>query len=121
MTKGTHLVISTATELVRVAVRQILYVKSDGNYSTLYMTGGEMRMLSFQLGQIEKMIADQIPDAGGTFVRIGRGLIINLNYIYLINLAKQQLVLADMHQGLHTLSASREALASLKKLIEDNV
>ena len=121
MTQGTHLVISTSTELLRVSVRHVLYIKADGNYSQLFLSGGEVRLLSFQLGQIEKMIADQISDASSHFVRIGRGLIINLNYVYLINLTKLQLVLSDSHQGLHTLTASREALDSLKKLIEKSV
>ena len=117
----THLVISTATDLLRVSTRQILYIQSDGNYCTLFQTGGEMRMISYQLGQVEKMIAAQLPDPINTFVRIGRSLIINLNYVYYINLSKQQLIMSDPQQGRYTLNASREALAALKELIEGEV
>lgn len=117
-----HLVISTATDLLRVGVRQILYIQSDGNYCTLFQTGGEMRMITYQLGQVEKLIAQQLPvETANNFVRIGRSLIINLSYVYYINLAKQQLVLSDAQNAKYTLTASRDALASLKTLIESNI
>jgi len=114
----THLVISTTADLLRVHADQILYISSDGNYSTLFQVGGEGRLVTFQLGQIERMIADQLPEKGQCFVRIGKSLIINLSYVYYINVTRQQLVLSDSTQGRYTLSASREALKSLKELIE---
>lgn len=117
-----HLVISTATDLLRVSARQILYIQSDGNYCTLFQLGGDMRLITYQLGQIEKMIAAQLPiDTANHFVRIGRSLIVNLNYVYYINLAKQQLILCDNQQNKYTLTASRDALLSLKNLIENEV
>ena len=48
-----QLIISTSIDLVRIAPERIVYIASDGNYSTLIQSDGEMRMLSFQLGQIE--------------------------------------------------------------------
>lgn len=119
MKTGTHIVISTATDLLRIRTTQLLYIQSDGNYSTLFLTGGEMRVVTFQLGQLEKIMASQLPETDNNFVRIGRSLIINLNYVFYINLSKQQLVMADKDQGRYTLNASREALASLKELIEN--
>ena len=117
-----HICISTATDLLRVSIRQILYIQSDGNYCSLFQTGGEMRMITYQLGQVEKMIAAQLPaEVANDFVRIGRSLIINMRYVYYINLAKQQLVLADAQNAKYTLTASRDALASLKALIESSI
>ena len=51
-----HLIISTSIDLVRIAPDRIVYIASDGNYSTLVQTDNEVRLLSYQLGQIEKMI-----------------------------------------------------------------
>ena len=88
------LIISTASDLVRIAPERIVYIASDGNYSTLVQTDGEMRMLSYQLGQIEKMISSQLGGAeGNAFIRIGKSLIINNSYIYYINVAKQKMTL----------------------------
>lgn len=117
----THLVISNSTELLRVSANHIMYIKSDGNYSHILQTGGEMRMVTEQLGDVEKLIRKQLPDViGNNLVRIGKSLIINLKYIYFIQVPKQQLILIDGQQNLHSLSASKDALKALKDLIEKN-
>ena len=116
-----QLIIPTSIDLVRIAPERIVYISSDGNYSTLVQADGEMRMLSFQLGQVEKMIADQLGSEGNNFIRIGKSLIINRSYIYYINVPKQKLVLSDVTSFSHTMSASKEALKLLKELIEKEI
>jgi DNA-binding LytR/AlgR family response regulator len=113
-----HIVISTSTELVRIAPEKIVYITSDGNYSTLVQADGEIRMLSYQLGQIEEMIGRQLGRDSEMFVRIGRGHIINRSFIYHINVPRQKLVLSDVATFNHSITASKEALKSLKELIE---
>ena len=119
MTK--QLIISTANDLVRISPESIVYISSDGNYSTMVQADGEMRMLSYQLGQIERMIFTQLGSAGEQFIRIGKSLIINRSYIYSINITKQKLVLSDAVSFSHTVSASKEALKQLKEHIEMEV
>ena len=113
-----QLVISTSIDLVRIAPDKIVYIASDGNYSTLIQSDGEMRMLSFQLGQIERMISSQLGSDGNQFIRIGKSLIINRSFIYYINIPKQKLILSDTSNINHTVTASKEALKLLKELIE---
>ena len=113
-----YLIISTANDLVRIVPEKIVYISSDGNYSTIVQANGDMRMLSFQLGQLEKMLASQLGNDGNIFIRIGKSLIINRNFIYYINVPKQKLVLSDVATVNHTVTASREALKQLKELIE---
>ena len=116
-----YLVISTATDLVRIAPEKIVFISSDGNYCNLMQADNESRLLTFQLGQIENMIRDQLGTEGNLFIRIGRGLIINRNYIYYINVQSQKLILSDNNRFSHTVSASREALKQLKELVEKEV
>ncbi|MDR1369119.1 MAG: LytTR family transcriptional regulator DNA-binding domain-containing protein [Dysgonamonadaceae bacterium] len=113
-----HLIISTSNDLVRVMPDRIVYISSDGNYSNLIQIDGESRLLSYQLGQIEKMISRQLGNEGFIFIRIGKSLIINRNFIHYINIVKQKIVLSDAATVNYTLSASREALKQLKELIE---
>jgi DNA-binding LytR/AlgR family response regulator len=75
-------------------------------------------LVSFQLGQVEDLIADQLGDGGGQFIRLGRGLIINIHFVYRIDIATQQLVLSDCNGCYHELSASREVLIKLKAYME---
>ena len=116
-----QLIISTSIDLVRIAPDNIVYIASDGNYSTLVQTDNEVRMLSYQLGQIEKMISSQLGSEGNIFIRIGKSLIINRSYIYYINIPKQKLILSDVASFSHTVTASKEALKQLKELIEKEV
>ncbi len=116
-----ELVISTSIDLVRIAPEKIVYVASDGNYSTLVQTDNEVRMLSYQLGQIERMISSQLGSDGNIFIRIGKSLIINRLYIYYINVPKQKLILSDIASFSHTVTASKEALKQLKELLEKNI
>ena len=116
-----QLVISTSIDLVRIAPEKIVYIASDGNYSTLVQTDNEVRMLSFQLGQMEKMISSQLGSEGNVFIRIGKSLIINRSYIYYIHIPKQKLILSDVASFNHSVTASKEALKQLKELLEREV
>lgn len=113
-----YLVISNATDLVRIAPEKIVFISSDGNYCNLVQADNETRLLTLQLGQIEIMIREQLGTEGNLFIRIGRGLIINRNYIYYINVQSQKLILSDVTRFTHTVSASKDALKQLKDLIE---
>ena len=116
-----QLIISTSIDLVRIAPDKIVYIASDGNYSTLVQADNEVRMLSYQLGQIEKMISTQLGNEGNIFIRIGKSLIINRSYIYYISIPKQKLTLSDVSTFSHTVTASKEALKQLKELLEKEV
>jgi DNA-binding LytR/AlgR family response regulator len=113
-----YLIISTSTDLVRVASDKIVYISSDGNYSTLVLSNDETRVLTLQLGQVERLIEEQLGSDGNTFIRVGRGQIINRSYIYYINVSRQKLVLSDNERFSHTLNPSREALVRLKEVLE---
>lgn len=113
-----YIVISKGTEFLRVPSDRLMYVSSDGNYSNVVTLDGEKRLVALQLGQIEDLIGDQLGDHGGNFVRLGRALIINTDYIYFIDIAKQQLILSDCAGSRHVLTASREALIKLKNYME---
>ena len=57
---GDHLIISTVNDLLRVRHDNIVYISSDGNYSQMLLVGGDMRVLTMQLGQMERLIEDQL-------------------------------------------------------------
>ncbi|MBQ7448321.1 MAG: LytTR family transcriptional regulator [Paludibacteraceae bacterium] len=114
----THLVISSAGEMLRVSTKQVVYIAADANYCNLLLSGGEMRLLTCQLGQVEKLINEQLEENGRQFIRIGKSVIININKVFYINISRQQLILMDGALGRYTLTASKEALKQLKDLIE---
>lgn len=115
-----YLIISTSNDLVRIVARHIVCIAADGNYSTIFQTNNELRMVTLQLGQLERLIADQLPQLGQTFIRVGKSLIINSNAVHYINVSKQQLILMDTLQNRHTFTAGKEALKTLKDWFENN-
>ena len=106
------------TEFLRVPQDKLVYISSEGNYSNVVTVDNRQRLVTFQLGQLEGMIGEQLGEKGSHFLRIGRSLIINIDYIYLIDISKQQLVLSDCAGCYHELSASREVLIKLKAYME---
>ena len=116
-----YLVISSATELVRILPEHIIYFSSDGNYTTMVRYDKEERLLTSLLGNIEKLISSQLGNEGRVFVRLGKSLIINRSYIYYINIPKQKLTLSDVASFNHSVTASKEALKQLKELLEKEV
>ena len=110
--------ISKGTEFLRIPADHQVFISADGNYSNVVTRDGKSSLVSFQLGQVEDLIADQLGDGGGQFIRLGRGLIINIHFVYRIDIATQQLVLSDCNGCYHELSASREVLIKLKAYME---
>ncbi|MDE6277096.1 MAG: LytTR family transcriptional regulator [Muribaculaceae bacterium] len=113
-----HLLFSSSTELVRVSTAALVYITAEGNYSTAYLADGGEYVLTLQLGQIERRIEEQAGSDDGHFIRIGKSLIVNKDYITYINPGRQRLILSDGRSFKHELSASREALKSLKEFLE---
>ena len=104
------LVISRGTEMLCVPVDRLVYFSSDGNYSTVVTQDNHRQTVSYQLGQIEDIIDEQLGDAGSRFTRVGRGLIVNVDFVFFIDISRQRLVLSDC------LKAYKEALKKYGKL-----
>lgn len=117
-----HVILTNSSVLVRVAAEDIAFVESDGSYSTMTLVDGAKHVFSFNLSAFEKVLVEQLGDESRMFIRVGKSLIINREYIYLINLTQQTLSLR-CHGAMAetTLSASREALKGLKSIIENEI
>lgn len=112
------LVISTSIDFIRIPYDELLFVDADGNYSALTTIGDERLLVNLQLGQIEQMLVEQLPTFSHNFVRIGKSLIVNLQYIRYVNVPKQKLSLYDKNGKKYQLKASKEALRKLKEYLE---
>lgn len=116
------IVISNTNELVRVAPERVVYFASDGNYSTMVLHDMSEYVFTMNLAHCQELLERQLGHDASTFIRIGKQLIVNREYIYKINLNRQKLILSDilLTQDFE-LSASREALKQLKALLESEV
>ena len=110
--------ISTSNELVRIATNEIVYVRADGNYSDIVLTNGKSLKMTFQLHFFDEAF-QQLQNK--MFVRVGRSLIVNKRFIYVINLREQLLLFSgqELYGDIRPLSVARDALKQLKSLLEN--
>lgn len=108
--------ISTSVGLFRVPTDDIAYIEASGNYSDVHLFNGESMTMTFQLHYFVEALEKLKQNF---FVRVGKSLIVNKNFVYSINIANQDLKLMD-HRMNHVfkLRASKEALKELKSILE---
>lgn len=113
------IIISNTNELVRVRPERIVYIESDGNYSTMVLHDKTEHVFTMNLAHFQQLIESQLGKSAEIFIRIGKQLIINREYIFKININKQTLIMSDMALNqAFTLQASKEALKQLKSFME---
>ena len=104
--------------MVRVPTESVVYITADGNYSAITTADGEDFVVTLQLGQIERRIAEMLDGNDNRFIRIGKSLIVNRDFIAFINPTRQKVILSDCRTFRREVSASKEALKALKDLLE---
>jgi DNA-binding LytR/AlgR family response regulator len=113
------LIISNANELVRIKPDRVVYVKSDGNYSTIVLHDKIKQVFTMNLAQCQQLMEEQLGNEAMAFIRLGKQLIVNRAYIFKINPTKQQLYMSNQEVNIaFELQASKEALKQLKALLE---
>lgn len=78
--------IATSSELVRIAVDEIVYIVADGNYCDLMLANGSTHKMTFQLHYFEDYFK-QLEKS--SFTRVGRSLIVNKRHIRVVNIPER--------------------------------
>ena len=103
--------------LLRLDIRKIVYFVSDGNYTFVVNANDHKVCLGMNLSRTEEALASQLGEHAKQFMRIGKRLIVNMNYIYVIDIQKQVLMLSDCEHFRFQLPVSKEALKTVKELV----
>lgn len=111
-----YLFLNSRDELLRIDISKIVYFEADGNYTSIILTNKLRPTIGINLAQTEKLLNERLREKSRIFARIGKRYIINLNYVYQINVLKQRLVLSDYTNFAFQLEVSKEALKKLKEI-----
>lgn len=112
--------IVTSTEVVRIAIDEIVYILADGNYCDLMLANGSTHKMTFQLHYFEDYFQNL---SHNPFTRVGRSLIVNKRHIRVVNVPDR-----IIRFGGHTIDAKIPVLRpantnigrdSLKKLKDE--
>lgn len=111
-----YLFINSRDELYKIDIARIVYFEAEGNYTNFFLSNKLKGAVCMNLAQMQKLISDNLHEAGAVFARIGKRHIINLDYVYQISVLKQRLVLSDGEMFAYPVSVSKEALKKLKEM-----
>ena len=104
-------------KLIRLDVQKIVYFEGDGNYTYIITANKQKVCITLNLAHTEEALATQLGSNAKNFMRIGKRFIVNMNYIYQIDIQKQTLMLSDCERFLFQLPVSKEALKTVKDLV----
>ena len=114
-----YIFFNSRDELQRIDVSKIVYFEADGNYTDIVMVNKLRAAVCMNLGEMEKVLASQLGETSKTFMRIGKRFIINMQYVYQINVLKQHLILSDYDHFAFQVIISKDALKKMKELMLD--
>ena len=115
-----YLFLNSRDELLRIDISQIVYFEADGNYTNIYLCNKLKGTVCMNLARMQEALTAQLKEKATRFARIGKSYIINLNYVYSIQILKQRLVLSDQSTFAFQVSISKEALKALRDLLLKN-
>lgn len=117
----TTLFFNTRDEIVKVKLDRVACFEADSNYCHVRFINGANATILTSLVNIETLLAERFRDGDPMFIRIGKRFIVNINFIFQINVLRQKLVLSDfVSSGVIELSVAKEALRNLKLLYTSN-
>jgi DNA-binding LytR/AlgR family response regulator len=104
-------------KLIRLDIQKIVYFEGDGNYTYIVTANKQKVCVTMNLSHTEEALAKQLGSNANQFMRIGKRFIVNMNYIYQIDIQKQTLMLSDCDHFLFQIPVSKEALKAVKELV----
>ena len=93
--KNYYLYLNSRDEFLRIDIRKIVFFEADGNYTNIVLVNQLKGVVCMNLARMQQVLSDRLKEQASIFARVGKKHIINLSYVYQINVLKQRLVLSD--------------------------
>ena len=119
--KSTYLFLNSRDEFLRIDISRIAYFEADGNYTNIMMANGLKGIVCMNLAKMKEVLEASLKEKAAIFARIGMKYIINLGFVFKVDVARQNLVLSDGISFAYTLSLSKDALKNLKDLFVTSI
>ena len=86
-----YLILNTRDELLRLDIDKIVYLEGEGSYTHIVSANNITNVLSVNLSKLQKILDESLKSKSVIFARVGKKYIVNLNLVFSINVANQQL------------------------------
>lgn len=114
--KNYYLYLNSRDEFLRIDIRKIVFFEADGNYTNIVLVNQLKGVVCMNLARMQQVLSERLKEQASIFARVGKKYIVNLSYVYQINVLRQRLVLSDGEHFTFSLEVSKEALKHLKDL-----
>lgn len=112
-----NIYLNSRDELYRIVISKIVYFEAEGNYTNIVLSNNIKAVVCMNLLHMQDYLKDVLSiQDNSMFCRIGKRYIVNLSYIFHINVLRQRLVLSDGDRFVFQLDVSKDALKNLKSL-----
>ncbi|MBQ7819469.1 MAG: LytTR family transcriptional regulator [Bacteroidales bacterium] len=112
-----NIYLNSRDELYRIEISKIVYFEADGNYTNIVLSNNIKAVVCMNLLHMQDFLKEMLSAQDNSmFCRIGKRYIVNLSYIFQINILRQKLVLSDGDRFVFQLDISKDALKKLKGL-----
>lgn len=115
-----YIYINTRDELFRIECSKIVYMEGDGNYTNIVLVNKQKASVCMNLSDMQRLITENLKERSFILARVGKRFIINLNFVYQINILRQFLIVTDGVHFAFQLGVSKDALRQLKNLMIEN-
>lgn len=116
MVGAEYLYFNSRDELLRLDISKIVFFEGDGNYTNIVSANKLKGVVCMNLARVKGVLDEKLREHAIIFARVGKRYIVNLNYVYSINLMKQKLTLSDGYMFSYQLDIAKDALKKLKDL-----
>ena len=114
--KVNYLYLKTRDDFYRLDISKIVFFEAQGNYTSFCLCNKQRGMMCISLARMTELLKQSLGDKAARFARVGKRFIINVNYVYHINMLKRHLILSDGERFAYQLPVSAEALKLLRDL-----
>lgn len=115
-----YIYINTRDELFRIECSKIVYMEGDGNYTNIVLVNKQKASVCMNLSDMQRLITENLKERSFILARVGKRFIINLNFVYQINILRQFLIVTDGVHFAFQLGVSKDALRQLKNVMIEN-
>lgn len=116
MAQEEYLYLNSRDELLRLDINKIVFFEGEGNYTNIVSANKLKGVVCMNLSRIQEVLDEKLREHAIIFARVGKRYIVNMNYIYSINVMKQKLMLSDGYMFAFQLDIAKDALKKLKEL-----
>ena len=114
---ASYLYLNSHNELFRINLMDVVYFEAAGNYTEINLVNGAKSLVCMNLAKMHRLVQMALKDKARLFPRIGKSFLVNISYVYHINVSQQKLQLTDQKTCMYEVSLSKEALKGLKDYI----